>query len=195
MGEPYVGEIRLVGFQFAPAGWALCQGQLEAIAQNDVLFALIGTTYGGDGINTFALPDLQGRLAIGAGTGFSTYIQGQFSGSESRSVLTSSLPAHTHAITGGVAVATTVGVTNLAGDKLGGNNHVLAVAEAFTTPPAGVANYSDQAPNGLLGGVSSAVTSTLGTGATGSGIPVSIVKPFLVMNYIISLFGVFPSRN
>jgi microcystin-dependent protein len=195
MAEGFVGEIRLVGFNFPPNGWSLCSGQILSIAQNETLFVLIGTTYGGDGQTTYSLPDLRGRLAIGAGTGLSTYVQGQSFGSESASILTSNMPAHTHAITGGVAVATTVGVTNLAGDKLGGNNHVLAVAEAFTSPPVGVANYSDQAPNGNLGGVSSAVTSTLGLGPTGGNLPVSIEQPFLVMNYVISLFGVFPSRN
>lgn len=187
----------MVSFNFAPRGWIFANGQVLPISQYAAVFSLMGTTYGGNGTSNFQLPNLQGRVAMGqgSGAGLTTRTIGEIGGTESANILTSNMPAHTHPITGSVAVATTVGVTNTAGDKLGGNNHVLAVAEAFTTPPAGVANYSDQAPNGLLGGVSSAVTSTLAAGLTGNSLPLSIMQPYLVMSYVIALTGIFPSRN
>src|SRR5579871_6110761 len=98
MSQPYVGEIRLVGFNFAPVGWALCNGQLLPISQNPTLFQLIGTTYGGDGQSTFALPQLQGRVPIhqGQGSGLSSYVLGQLSGSETVTLTTQQIPAHNH---------------------------------------------------------------------------------------------------
>jgi len=198
MSNPYIGEVRMVGFNFAPAGWATCEGQLLQISQNDALFNLIGTTYGGDGQSTFALPNLEGRLAIGQGqgAGLSNYVQGQFAGSESRSILTSNMPAHNHAVTGNISVATKVSTINRLANQPLPNGHILALSEANTTPPAVVKAYSDQASDGgALGGVSSAVTSTLGTGLTGNGLPISILQPYLVMNYVIALQGIFPSRS
>src|SRR3982074_3159912 len=100
MGEPFVGEIRMFAGTFAPAGWAMCQGQLMAISQNDTLFTLIGTTYGGDGQTTFALPDLQGRVPIHAGQGpgiSQTYQIGEKGGVESVTLTTNQIPAHNHA--------------------------------------------------------------------------------------------------
>ena len=95
MGTPFVGEIRMFGGNFAPLNWAFCNGQLLPIAQYDVLFALIGTTYGGDGVTTFALPDLQGRIPIHIGSGF---VQGQRSGEENHTLLISEIPSHTHTV-------------------------------------------------------------------------------------------------
>src|ERR1041385_8948307 len=98
MGEPFVGAIRIFGGSFAPAGWAMCQGQLLPISQNDTLFNLIGTTYGGDGQSTFALPDLQGRMPVHAGTGSSgtTYQIGETGGTETVTLTVNQIPAHTH---------------------------------------------------------------------------------------------------
>src|SRR5215831_204073 len=98
MADPFLGEIRMVGFNFAPVGWAFCNGTLVPISQNDALFALIGTTYGGDGQNTFALPNLQSRVPIhqGTGPGLSNYVIGQLAGSESVTLTVSQIPAHTH---------------------------------------------------------------------------------------------------
>ena len=95
MSEPYVGEIRMVGFNFAPNGWALCNGQLLAISENTTLFTLIGTTYGGDGQNTFGLPNLQGRIPFHQGNSF---VMGQIAGTETATLVTNQLPAHTHAL-------------------------------------------------------------------------------------------------
>jgi microcystin-dependent protein len=197
MSDPYVGEVRIVGFNFAPNGWATCAGQTVSISQNTTLFALIGTTYGGNGQTTYNLPDLQGRLAIGQGqgAGLSNYVQGQLSGSESRAILISNLPAHNHAIAGSIGVATTVGTYS----KLGGignpTGHILAKSQATSTPPSLVETYSDQEADGALGGVSSVATPSLSTALTGNNIPFPIAQPYLVINYVISLFGVFPSRN
>src|SRR6187401_1784148 len=98
MGQPYVGEIRMFGGNFAPAGWAFCNGQLLPISENDVLFTLIGTTYGGDGQETFALPNLQSRIPIHAGTGPGgiTYQLSEMAGTESETLTTNQIPAHTH---------------------------------------------------------------------------------------------------
>jgi microcystin-dependent protein len=198
MSDPYVGEVRMVGFNFAPVGWALCNGQTVAISQNEVLFALIGTTYGGNGQTTYNLPDLRGRLALGQGQGqgLSDRIQGEVSGSENSNILINNMPANNHAITGNVSVATTVSTINRLGDSPLPNGHILGLSVTNVTPPTVVKAYSDQASDGgTLGGVSSAVTSTLATALAGGSIPVSIAQPYLVINYVISLFGIFPSRN
>ena len=98
MSNPFLGEIRIFGFTFAPRGWAFCNGQTMAISQSTALFSLLGTTYGGNGINTFALPNLQSRVPIhfGTGAGLSTYVQGQAAGEENHTLLTTEMPAHTH---------------------------------------------------------------------------------------------------
>src|SRR5438552_9926027 len=108
MSQPYVGEIRMFGGNFAPAGWAFCQGQIIPISQNDTLFNLIGTTYGGDGQETFGLPDLQGRVPVhnGTGPGLSTYVIGEKSGVESVTLTTNQIPIHSH-----VPLANSTGAT------------------------------------------------------------------------------------
>src|SRR4051794_31998477 len=110
MGEPYVGEIRMVGFNFAPAGWALCNGELLPISENDVLFNLIGTTYGGDGESTFALPNLQSRVPVHQGSGF---IIGEMGGVESVTLTTNQIPVHSHTPQASNAGAFTTPVGNV----------------------------------------------------------------------------------
>src|SRR5688572_6320685 len=99
MSEPFLGEIRMVGFNFAPQGWAFCQGQLMSIAQNSALFSLLGTTFGGDGQTTFALPDYRGRSSVGMGSGpgLTNIVQGEKSGTENVTILSTQMPVHTHA--------------------------------------------------------------------------------------------------
>src|SRR3982751_6487214 len=114
MSNPFLGEIRMAGFNFAPRGWAFCAGQLLPISQNDALFALVGTTYGGDGQTTFGMPDLRGRVPInqGQGPGLSNYVMGQMSGTESVTLITAQIPPHSHAInaaSGGARSANPVG--------------------------------------------------------------------------------------
>ncbi len=173
--DPILGQIIMVGFNFAPVGWASCNGQLLSISQNSALFSLLGTTYGGDGVNTFALPNLQSRFPVGMGqgAGLSSYQQGQAGGHESVTITTNTLPAHTHATT----VAVGISQTNASTDEAQGN----VLAGATTYAPA-------SSSNGTLGGVSATI------GATGGSQPLPVLNPYLAMNYIIATQGVYPSR-
>lgn len=169
MGSPYVGEIRMFAGNFAPAGWALCQGQILPISGNDVLFQLIGTTYGGDGQNTFALPNLASRLPVHMGTGGGgSYIIGQSAGAESVTLTTSQIPAHSH-------VPQCLAGT---GNQPGPGNGVWASSSPATY-------YGDTAP--------SAVMDPAAIGSSGGSQPHDNMVPFLVINFIISLFGIFPT--
>jgi microcystin-dependent protein len=167
MGTPYLGEIRLVSFNFAPKGWALCNGQLLPINQNQALFSLLGTMYGGDGRVTFALPNLQTRTALHRGNGL---VQGQVVGSESVTLSISQMPAHNHVVQATSANATTN--TGAAG---------LAYAKAGTSIYGPFANPVATAP----GNVS----------AVGGSQPHENRQPFLVLNACIALQGIFPSQN
>lgn len=167
MSSPFIGEIRMFGGNFAPVGWNFCDGSLIPISQNDALFNLIGTTYGGDGQNTFALPNLQSRVPVHVGPGFAL---GQSGGAEAVTLTTSQIPAHSH-----------VPQANLnAGSQSSPANGVWAASSAGT-------DYSDQAPS---------VAMAAGTMAnTGGSQPHDNMIPFLVINFILSLFGVFPSQT
>ena len=169
MSNPYVGEIRIFAGNFAPVGWALCDGQLLAISQNEVLFQLIGTTYGGDGVTTFALPDLRGRIPVhqGQGSGLSSYVIGQSGGAESATLTTAQLPIHTHA----AWAASGVG----------------HISEPQGAIPAAHRDYPvfDSAPGAAM--AASALASS------GGSQPHENMAPFLGVNFIISLFGIFPS--
>lgn len=173
MSDPFVGEIRMFGGNFAPVGWAFCSGQLVPISENDTLFNLIGTTYGGDGQQTFALPDLQGRIPIhqGQGPGISqNYIIGEKAGVESVTLTSQQIPVHNHAL---------LASTGPANDASGANS-VLA------TPPS-IAPYFAAAPDSNLGAQS--------IGAAGGSQPHDNMMPFLTVSFIISLFGIFPSQT
>ena len=165
MSEPFIGEIRLVGFNFAPQDWAFCDGSLLAISQNTALFSLLGTTYGGDGQNTFALPDLRGRVPVHVG---SVNTLGQSAGTETVTVTTAQLPVHTHPLEASAALATSTDPTGAAPS---------AATSRVYAPPADVVPLS------------STTTSTRGGQAHAN------VMPFLCLNFIISLYGVYPSEN
>lgn len=183
--DSYIGEIKLFAGNFAPLGWAFCDGQVISIAENDALFSLIGTTYGGDGQNTFALPDLRGRVPIGAGQrpGGSTYAFAQKGGSENIIILASNLPTHSHV------------------SQLQVNDQKATLAEPTVTSSIATAgnvsgrkvqshlNYNSNVPDVTLQTVT---TSSVGVDNPA---PISIVKPSLGLNYIISLFGIYPSPN
>ena len=171
MGQPYVGEIRLFGGNFAPAGWMFCAGQLLPISEYETLFNLIGTTYGGDGQSTFALPDLQGRLPMhmGTGNGLSSRTIGEKGGVETVTLTAQQIPLHTHpalAVSGN-------------GNQATPQNGVWA---GSTT-----SRYSSSAPN-------LAMNNTL-VGSTGGSQPHDNLMPYLTISFIISLFGVFPQPN
>lgn len=169
MSDPYVGEIRMFGGNFAPSGWALCQGQLMPISENETLFNLIGTTYGGDGQTTFALPDLRGRVPIhmGQGPGLSYRTIGESAGTETVTLVTSQIPAHTH-----------VPMANSAGSATSPANGVWANSAAI------------QFQSGPTAGVNMHVKAL---GNSGGSQPHDNMTPYLAVNFIISLYGIYPS--
>ena len=172
MAEPYVGEIRMFGGNFAPNSWMFCDGSILPISENDALFALIGTTYGGDGQNTFALPDLRGRVPVhqGQGPGLSSYSIGQNGGVESVTIIPNQMPAHTH----------TPQASNTGGSDNPANNFWAntATGKPYSAAPPAVQMNAATIP-----------------GTVGGSQPHENMIPFLCVSYIISLFGIFPPRN
>jgi microcystin-dependent protein len=168
---PFIGEVRMFAGNFAPAGWMFCEGQLVPISENDALFALIGTTYGGDGQETFALPDLRGRIPVHMGTGPSgTYQLGENGGVEQVTLTTQQIPVHTH--------------TLLATTNPGQQSSPIGLTLANTT---GTDIYSGDTPVGQM--------SNQAIVPVGGSQPHDNMQPFLCISYIISLFGVFPPQN
>lgn len=175
MADPFVAEIRIVGFNFAPRGWAFCNGQLLPISQNTALFSLLGTNYGGNGISTFGLPNLQGSAPIGTGqgAGLSDRILGEVGGNATVTLLENEIPSHTHVLNASTSLGT----------------RAAAAGSIWAAPGAGRGRQGYQ--------------STKGTGVTmhpsalnqaGSGAPHNNLPPCLVVNFIIALQGVFPPR-
>jgi microcystin-dependent protein len=165
MAQPYVGEIRMFGGNFAPAGWMFCDGQLLPISENETLFNLIGTTYGGDGQSTFALPDLRGRLPIHQGNGF---ILAETGGAEEITLTATQIPAHSHPMLCAALVA----------NDPNPNAKVLGESSATSLFQSG-APAAAMAPQSI--------------GSTGGSQPHTNFQPYLCVNFIISLFGIFPS--
>ncbi|PQZ81778.1 MULTISPECIES: phage tail protein [unclassified Brevundimonas] len=173
MSTPYVGEIRMFGFPRIPVGWLACNGGLVSIADNEVLYTLLGTAYGGDGVNTFGLPDLRGQVPIhhGTGPGLSAKVLGQRGGSENVTLLQSNLPPHTHAFSATSAAATT---------DTPGQTALHAAQSADTA-------YMATSPNITLGPAS--------ISNSGNGLSHNNIMPTLAVSYCIAAFGIFPSRN
>ncbi|HEY4415389.1 MAG TPA: tail fiber protein [Verrucomicrobiae bacterium] len=174
MSDPYVGEIRMFAGNFAPVGWALCNGQLMSVSQNQVLFAIIGTIYGGDGINTFGLPNLQGRVPIhwGNSSTGSYYSIGQTGGSENVTLLPNQLPPHSHP----------VNVVNGGGTQASPSGNLLAIESTGTS-----LDYSNATANATM---NSAMI-----GINNGSQPHPNLQPFQCITFIISLQGIFPSRG
>lgn len=169
MSNPYIGEIRMFGGSFAPAGWAFCAGQLMPISQNDAMFTLIGTAFGGDGQETFGLPDMQGRIPMHAGNGFS---YAEKSGTESVTLTIQQIPVHAH-----VPLC-----SSGPGNQTPGNGVWAAKSNASDTI------YSDA-------GASAGTFNAQAVGPTGGSQPHDNMMPYLVISFIISLFGIFPSQT
>lgn len=182
-GENLVGQFMYVAFNFAPKGWAFCNGQTLAINTNTALFSLLGTTYGGNGTSNFQLPNMQGRVPVhmGQGPGLSPYTLGQVGGTETVTLISSNLPQHAHSLSLTARVPASSG--NADNPAPAGNNPANSVHAL---------NYSSAAPNVNM---SSTVSISGTTGSAGSNQPVSIMQPYTVLNCIIALQGIFPSRN
>jgi microcystin-dependent protein len=174
MANPYLGEIRIFTCNFAPVGWAMCNGQLLPIIQNQALFSLLGTQYGGDGQTTFALPNLQGRVGIHMGTlaGGGTYTIGQIAGEENHTLLASEMPAHGHLVKDNSNAANSDSPANTfpASTAATGGNCYSNVTDGTTMNPGMIA-------------------------PAGGSLPHNNLQPYLVLNYCISLVGIFPSRS
>jgi microcystin-dependent protein len=172
--DQFLAEIRLVPYNFAPQNWALCNGQIMSISQNTALFSLLGTTYGGNGTTTFGLPDLRGRAAIfyGPGPGVSTHFAGDASGSETVTLIQTALPAHTHTFNAATVVA---------------NAQVPASNEVITRAKTGSVYQTDSANNRVP-------LAPQAMGTAGSGQPHNNLMPYITLNYMIALVGIFPAR-
>lgn len=167
MGTPFLGEVRIFSFGFAPKGWAFCNGQFLPINQNQALFALLGTTYGGNGVQTFALPNLQGRMPISFGSG---YTQGQAGGEVNHTLLVSEMPSHTHTATASSGTSSQASPKNNVWAEDNGQNLTYATASNAQFAAA-------------------AITST------GGSQPHANMMPYLTLNFCMAMQGIFPSRN
>lgn len=179
--EGTIGEIRMFAGTFAPRTWAYCNAQLLPIAQNTALFSILGTTYGGNGQTNFALPDFRGRTALGTGQGpgLPNVQLGEMAGTPNVTLTTANMPAHNHPLTGTVTPQGNAGVIGQTDDP---TNRRLAGTAIFTGATTALTNMA-------------AAASTLAVGNNGGTQPFSILPPYLGMNYIICLFGIFPSRD
>jgi microcystin-dependent protein len=185
--DPFLGEIKMVGFNFAPKGYALCNGAIMSIQQNSALFALLGTTFGGNGTTTFGLPDYRSRgpVGMGQGPGLSAVVQGEVAGIESVSLTLANLPSHTHpataaGLTASPKASTTPGDARVPpeGSIIGGVTGIFAGATTADVTMAAIP-----------------VTGTVTIGMAGSSLPVGLRNPYLGTNFVIATEGVFPSRN
>ncbi len=180
--EGTLAEIRMFAGNFAPRGWLFCQGQLLSIAQWTAVFALVGTTYGGNGQTTFGIPDFRGRLALGTGSGPGqpTIDLGEMSGTPTTTLILTNLPLHNHTITGTVNVQVNNDTAGLSDDAT--NKRLAATGPIFTASAGDLVNMAP-------------CVSTLATGFSGSNQPFNNRSPYLGMNYVFCVEGIFPSRN
>jgi microcystin-dependent protein len=172
--DPYLGEIRMVGFNYAPQGWALCNGQLLSIAANTALFSLLGTSFGGDGVRTFGLPDMRGRapLHYGQGPGLTDRTMGEAGGGEAVTLTITEMPAHIHAVF-----------------PMGSN------LEATSTDPTNGASAINGTPLFVEGSAANAKMAEASCLPAGGSLPHNNMQPYLVVNFIIALNGIFPPRS
>lgn len=188
-----MGEVRLFAGNYAPQNWALANGQLLPISQNTALFSILGTTYGGDGRATFALPDLRGRVAVsaGQGSGLSPYVLGEMGGSEANTLTVSQMPMHNHPATTTSSTTTTLKASGTTANSADPTDRVLANAGNTRVYVA------DSAPAIAMNAAAaqSSTTSTTTVGIVGGSLPVNNIQPFETLNYIVCMYGYYPPRN
>ncbi len=192
MSEPFIGEIRAVGFNYAPRDWAMCMGQLMEIQQNPSLYSLLGVTYGGDGRSTFALPDLRGRclIGVGAGPGLTNRRQGERGGSEYTVLYTQNLPSHNHTFD---SVKVRLNAYSGDGDLSDPTDAIFAHPKTEGKDSISVNSYSKSTSNVKMSENGSTIEGTISN--TGENIPFYHMPPYLVINYIIALVGIYPPRS
>lgn len=187
MASPFLGQIQMFGFGFAPRGWALCDGQLLPISSNTALFSLLGTTFGGDGRTTFALPDLRGRSAVhvGNGPGISTISWGEKAGREDVTLTVATMPSHNHLATNNLTTA--AGASSDDADGTGPSGALLGTTEDDV--------YSSGTADSTMNAAAAQTSGTVTVQNTGGNQPFNIRNPFLGIYHCIALTGVYPSRN
>ncbi|MCB9233164.1 MAG: tail fiber protein [Bacteroidia bacterium] len=185
--NPLMGTIQAFGFSFAPKGWLSCDGQLLAISSNTALFSLLGTTYGGNGTTTFGIPDLRGRLMLhqGQGPGLTNRVIGEMSGSETTTLTVASMPSHTHPFGGSMTG------TPLVNKSAGAQDSPVGAVPAVASND----NYTDSSNFPGLPNSVTVDTSQLVVSNNGAGTPYNNMEPFLVINWCIAQYGIFPSRS
>lgn len=192
MSEAYIGEVRLFGGNFAPRGWALCNGQTMSIQQNAALFSILGTTYGGNGTTTFNLPNLQGRIALHAGRALNgdTFVEGQVAGESQHTLLISETPQHAHLLSPATSVSQTM-ATDTGTTSIPGPTTILAKAVK------GAAAIPIYVPSASYPATATTLPLNLNgtTDQAGGSLPHSNLQPYLAVTFIICLVGIFPSRN
>jgi microcystin-dependent protein len=176
MSDPFIGEIKMFAGNFAPFGWAFCDGQIMQIAQNAALYSILGTTYGGDGRTTFALPNLKGRIPLhfGQGPGLTNHALGEAVGSENISLASNQMPAHSHTAT---VKGANAGTTNLPANNLFGK---IARSNIYNTPDATLVNMAE---------------GSLSLANSGGSLPHSNMQPYLTLSFIIAIYGIYPIRS
>jgi microcystin-dependent protein len=188
MSEPFIGQIILFAGNFAPRGYQLCQGQLLSISQNTALFSILGTTYGGNGQTTFALPDLRGRAAVSSGQapGLSNYSLGQAAGQEQVTLTTNSMPAHTHQITSSATPTVHASARGESDSVADGVPATALSGNPYASRPDGTTT---------MNAAMVTIALSVSAGITGGSQPVNTLPPYLTLNYCIATEGIFPSRN
>lgn len=202
MADYYMGEITMFGFPWAPRGFALCNGTLLPISQYSALFALLGTNFGGNGVQNFQLPNLNGRAAIGQGQspGMSLYQLGQSAGVENVVLTQPQMPSHTHLATTNVTATTTINALGAPTSRANGpGGNLLTVSEVVGPPPAAVQAFAAPGAGNPVtmapGMASTSASATTTNQIAGGNTPVSVLQPYLAINYVIVTMGVFPSRS
>ncbi|MHC8330635.1 phage tail protein [Pseudomonas sp. LB3P25] len=194
--EVFMGTVQSFAFNFAPNGWALCNGQTLGISQYQALFSLLGTYYGGNGTTNFMLPNLQGRLpmAQGNGLGWTPRVIGEFSGTENVTATITNLPNHTHALSG-LTATTTLQLASPASNPVTNPTAINSYIGASGGGPGSASIYSDAQGASAVPLKGAATTVTGEISSAGNGLPMETMNPFLVLNFSIALNGLFPSRN